>query len=68
MSRKDYQLIAAGLHRSRMAKGLIGNAKERTAALGAIRLVAIDLAATLATTNPRFDRQRFLRACGETAE
>lgn len=36
MSRKDYELIAAALHRSRMAKELIANAKERGAALSGV--------------------------------
>jgi hypothetical protein len=47
-----------------MAKGLEGNAVKRNAALDGIRLVATDLAATLAHTNPDFDRARFMAACG----
>jgi hypothetical protein len=64
MERRHFELIAGCVARSRMAKSLIGNAKERTAAIDGIRLVAIDLAATLANENPNFDRARFMRACG----
>jgi hypothetical protein len=39
----------------------IGN---KATADSAIRLVAIDIAATLAADNPSFDRARFLKACG----
>lgn len=60
MTRKDYVAIAAAIHRTGMArrigKGLDG---ERT-----LQLVAIDIAATMAADNPRFDRARFLKACG----
>jgi hypothetical protein len=64
MQRRHFELIAASIHRSRMAKSLIGNAKERNAAIDGIRLVATDLAASLAATNPDFDRARFMKACG----
>lgn len=64
MTRKDYELIAAGINRSQMVKGLIKAAAKRDAALEAIRLVAIDLASSLAVENPRFDRARFMSACG----
>lgn len=64
MERRHFELIAGSVSRSRMAKGLEGNAVKRTAALDGIRLVAIDLAATLANDNPNFDRARFMKACG----
>ncbi len=60
MTRKDYELIAGALHRSGMAMNI---GKKRTAHDG-IRLVTIDLAATLAHENALFDRERFLKACG----
>lgn len=68
MTRKDYQLIAASVHRSMQAHG-IGNKSTREVAGGdkALRLVATDLAASLAHDNPRFDRARFLAACGVQA-
>jgi hypothetical protein len=64
MERRHFELIAGCVSRSRMAKSLTGNAKERNAALSGIRLVATDLAATLANENPNFDRARFMKACG----
>jgi hypothetical protein len=56
MTRKDYILIAAAI---KYVRDNSGNACERTAAL-----VAVELAMQLATDNPRFDRERFLKACG----
>ena len=60
MTRKDYVAIAAALHRtgmaSRIGKGMNGEQ--------ALRLAAADIAATMAADNPRFDRERFLKACG----
>jgi hypothetical protein len=64
MTPKDYELLAMSITRSRLAVGLRSNAKQRKAALDAIQLVAIDLAASLVNANPRFDRERFLKACG----
>lgn len=64
MERRHFELIAGSVSRSRMAKSLIGNTKERNAAIRGIRLVAIDLAASLAAENPNFDRARFMKACG----
>jgi hypothetical protein len=68
MTRKDYELIAASVRRSLQAHG-IGNKSTRAVAGGdkALRLVAVDLAASLEHENPRFDRARFLSACGVQA-
>lgn len=65
MTRKDYELIAASMHRTVMAHG-IGNRSTREIAGGnkALRLAATDLAASLAADNPRFNRAAFLKACG----
>lgn len=60
MTRKDYEVIAAAIHRTGMAVK-IGPKKSSEYAL---RLAAIDLAATMQNDNPRFDRARFLNACG----
>ena len=68
MSKKDYVAIAAAIHRSGMALNIGRKAKAET--LGnerALRLVAGDLAATLAADNPAFDKARFLAACGVTS-
>ncbi len=54
MTRKDYVLIAAAIKAASAAPGY----PERNA------FVAFSLADALATDNPRFDRVRFLKACG----
>lgn len=57
MTRKDYELIA------RCIKGAV-DAHGRTAS---IVLAADNLAMQLRSTNPRFDENRFLVACGVAA-
>jgi hypothetical protein len=56
MTRKDYELIADVFndHNARYSR--------RTSAIS--DELARDMADALATTNPAFDRVRFLRACG----
>jgi hypothetical protein len=54
MTRKDYVLIAAVIKAASDAPGY----SERNA------FVAFALADALALDNPRFDRARFLTACG----
>jgi hypothetical protein len=59
MTRKDFQLIAdaiAGMHDKHPGVGYTVN--------GAMYLFAQHLADALATTNERFDREKFLKACG----
>ncbi len=58
MTRKDYVLIAETLA-DLMAD--FNNGGDDTVSL---TLVAVELAETLAKDNPRFDRDRFLTACG----
>lgn len=58
MSRKDYILIAAALKQA-LDEGLIEyNASRETMSVAHI------MADKLRHTNPRFDRERFLKACG----
>jgi len=52
MTRKDYQLIAGVLKDSQV--------RNQTATLA----LTVRLADALALENPRFDRARFLTACG----
>ncbi len=59
MTRKHFQLIADALREA----PLEGNLSDEQAAT-ARRIVAHGLARELYGTNPRFDRDRFLRACG----
>ena len=64
MDNATYDLIVASVNRSRMAKGLVRNAKDREAALSAIRLTALDLGASIQSSNPRFDSATIVTACG----
>jgi hypothetical protein len=58
MTRKDFVVIASTLDRIRLDFDMDG---EDTVSL---RLVAEELADALARTNDRFDREKFLTACG----
>lgn len=53
MSRKDYELLA---------ESLAGTVDANPVYTSAITLVAERIATDLARTNPRFNRDRFLRA------
>lgn len=63
MTRKDFVLIAAVLKDERSRIAAKDASPERDAQLRAIDNVAIDMSAALKTTNPNFDRGRFLLAC-----
>jgi hypothetical protein len=58
MTRKDYQLIAAALKDAREANVVYTNGEHVT------DLCAVRVANALESDNPRFDRARFLAACG----
>ena len=60
MTRKDYVKLASAVHQAHRDTDSDGS----TVTPAAIASVAYKLAAILATDNPRFDRDRFLRACG----
>lgn len=61
MTRKDYELIARALKEARM-HAIRSDAEEGGGFW--LRVVASELALALASDNPRFDRDRFLKACG----
>lgn len=61
MTRKDYELIADSLFQERVA---LNTAPHKEVRLITISNVANTLAAKLYRDNPRFDRKRFLKACG----
>ena len=68
MSRKDYEVIAKVFADF---KGLVERTAERTGQTegliyerAAITSLASGLAVALQQTNPRFDCQRFIEACG----
>jgi hypothetical protein len=56
MTRKDYELIARSIRVDRELLGDMGKAGADT--------IAVGLSYQLAAMNPRFDRARFLEACG----
>ena len=58
MTKKDFQLIASAFVEE------LSNYQDQTTEALAIREVARRLATQLKTTNPRFDRNLFLVACG----
>jgi hypothetical protein len=61
MTRKDYVLIADTIKGSMNYEQTFTNNPTRAEA---IKFLAITLASTLEADNPRFDRIRFLNACG----
>ena len=58
MTKKDYELIAGVMAR---LSADFTNGGEDTVSLS---LVARELADSLADTNPRFNREMFIKACG----
>ena len=62
MTRKDYVAIAASIQATR--KYFTPDSIEEQAA---VDLVAKRIANTMEIDNPRFDRSRFLKACGISA-
>lgn len=60
MTRKDYQLIARAL-KTQMELSRTNNEEDGKFA---VINIAFDLVEDLAKDNPRFDRDRFLEACG----
>ena len=62
MTKKDFELIARALRAARVPNS-IGNANKALYNNGVDNAVII-MADALATTNPRFDREQFLTACG----
>jgi hypothetical protein len=60
MTRKDFQLIADVM--AQFTTALPNGEKGKVMVSPA--LIAGELASALATTNPNFDRARFLTACG----
>jgi len=59
MTKKDYELIAETLKSS-----YEDNINKSSASVGAISLLIQNFALNLETTNPRFNREMFLKACG----
>ena len=66
MTRKDYVLLAEALADARRIALQSENSPENTAA--GVVLASLTLAQILQNENPRFDRARFLAACGGNHE
>jgi hypothetical protein len=65
MTKKDYELIAGSVWRSvRSYEWIEKNKVKREAKRNALHLVATDLSARLAHDNPKFDKDKFMTACG----
>ena len=64
MTRKDFQLIADVVRNLRTFEARDAEMSEDVAHAVRWTTVADKLASALATTNPRFDRERFIEACG----
>lgn len=62
MTKKDYELIAGAFHRSQFIEDK--NKVRQEAKMKMHRLIVTDLAATLKHENPKFDIDKFYRACG----
>ena len=64
MTKKDYEAIARAIERTTHHNAVDSNYNEGWH--GAITAIRCRLADVMADDNPRFDRQRFLKACGVT--
>lgn len=62
MTKKDYELIAASIHRSGIIKD--GNKIRQQGREAMRRLVASGIAGELYGADRRFDRDKFLEQCG----
>lgn len=73
MSRKDYEAIASIIHdrfswldkeQNKAVETGVFTTGHDTGFVSALETVAVELADHFETDNPRFDRARFLAACG----
>lgn len=67
MTRKDYVALAGAVAMAaKIWRDPMGRdpSHDEQVALSVLKLIAHNIANTLAQDNPRFDRARFLKACG----
>lgn len=65
MTKKNYELIAGSVNRTiHVTMFTEKNQVKKQAKLDALRLIASDLAGSLYGDNSKFDRDKFLTACG----
>lgn len=67
MTKKDFELIARALRAARATEALTNVQLYNEGWTNGVDAAASELADALATTNPRFDRARFLEACRSTS-
>lgn len=60
MTKKYYELVAGVLNAARTVRC----SEERTYRPAIVNEIALGLAREFAADNPRFDRERFMQACG----
>ena len=63
MTKKDFELIAATLKATRPPQQMENEFAISQQTMQHL-IICREIADALATTNPRFDRERFLAACG----
>jgi len=66
MTKKDYKLIATAIWRAGYLEDK--NKIRQQAKMDARRLIAINIATDLKQDNPRFNRDKFMEACGLGSE
>ena len=64
MSKKDYIALAAAIKASHLSQLPTDSNAEFAVHLSTLLCVAETIASECAANNPKFDRQRFLAACG----
>lgn len=64
MTRRDYEIIAAGIRCYRYSYWEEAHHPAKDSTRQIVGRVADSVATALAIDNPRFDRDRFLTACG----
>lgn len=68
MTRKHYVMIAQAFADAMLFEDLLAPEAEMKARKEGVDTAACMVANALAKDNPRFDRERFLKACGVRAE
>ena len=70
MTKKDYELIASEIEFAKInfVDNATGDKPYDNGKYDTWYVMAINLATTLKNNNPKFDRERFLEACGVTSK
>src|SRR3990167_1661587 len=69
MTKKDYELIAGAIKRCDWdIDALRATKSDKLVMRDCLKAISLELAHRLANENPRFDREKFLTACGVKCE